>query len=727
MTDKKDIIIENRLCRLIVGGDAIVKSLLIKKSGEECLQQGEDIALFSVTQERPYNNEVKLAHPNKRTVFQANELTREGDRLIVGFEITPYKAVVEVKEAAAYLAFELVDFIVTPECYGTYLSFTPPPAAAFRLVQLPVKNREYFGEWLNVSWDESAAVNVLATLPYATIESERRKGYRVMTADAVKGIKLRGCSAAIIAAPTGQLMDAIAEMEEDYGLPHGVKSRNDFPNINSSIYWTHDLSPQTVDEHIAYAKKGGFRMMLIYYTCLVKEPENCALGDYDYLPVYPNGQKDLREMLDRIKAAGITPGIHILQTHIGFGSRYMTPSVDPRINLTRHFTLAKPLTREDTTVYVLQNPEDTVMHPKCRYLNFGGELIYYEAYTTQPPYCFTGCERGAKHTNVVEHPAGQIGGILDVSEFGAISAYIDQNTDLQDEVAEKIADLYHAGFEFIYFDGSEGTNVPHAIHVPGAQYKILKKLEREPLFTEGAAKAHFSWHFLSGGNAFDIFTPDVFKACIDKYPAEEAPRMRQDFTRLNFGWWGYYVPGTKDGGYTGTQPDMFEYGTSRAAAWDCPVTIQMKLEAFKDNPRTDDILEVMRRWEDVRRKDWLTLEQKNMLKELGKEHILLINEQGEYELVPYEQISCEDVNLRAFVFERKGKNYVVFWHVTGSGKLALDLDAEDFTIEKELGGEQVDVQMAEGKVVLPIAGRCYLKSSLTRQELIKAFEEAKIL
>ena len=63
----------------------------------------------------------------------------------------------------------------------------------------------------------------------------------------------------------------------------------------------------------------------------------------------------------------------------------MTPTVDPRINLTKHFTLAKPLGKEETTVYVLQNPEDTVMHPKCRYLNFGGELIHYESYTTEPP------------------------------------------------------------------------------------------------------------------------------------------------------------------------------------------------------------------------------------------------------------------------------------------------------------------------------------------------------
>lgn len=724
MENGKDVILENELCRLTVGEDCIVKSLIVKATGEECLRQGEDISLFSVTQERPFNNEIKLAYPNKRTTYQGNALRREGNRLIVGFELAPYEAVVTVKEAPMYLAFELTDFIVPPESYAG-LELTPPPAAAFRLVQLPVKNRANFGEWLNVSWDDSAAVNVLAVSPYAVIESERRKGYRVMTADAVNGMKLRGCSAAVIAAPTNQLLDAIDALEVDYQLPRGVESRRNFPVINSSAYWTGWINPDNVDEHIAYAKKGGFRMMLIYYTAFIKEKNGYGLcGDYDYLPNYPNGRDDLKKMLDRIKAAGITPGVHFLQTHIGLWSRYITPVVDHRVNLTRHFTLAKSLQTDDTEVYVEQNPENTVMNPKCRYLNFGGELISYEAYTTEPPYRFTGCKRGQYDTTVSPHPAGLIGGILDISEFGGWSAYIDQNTGLQDEIADKIADFYSAGFRFVYFDGSEGTNAPHGIHVPNAQYRVYKNLNPPPLYAESAAKAHFSWHFLSGGNAFDIFPPEIFKKSIDKYPAEEAPRMRQDFTRINFGWWGYYLP---EEGKTGTQPDMFEYGTSHAAAWDCPVTLQVNLDAFRAHPRTDDNLEVMRRWEDVRRTGWLSEEQKLLLREPGREHILLINESGEYELVPYERIPCSAKEVRAFCFARNDAHYIVFWHMSGSGKLALNLNPSDILLEKELGGETIAFESVNNRVICPVGARCYLKSALSKEVLLKAFENAELL
>jgi hypothetical protein len=43
---------------------------------------------------------------------------------------------------------------------------------------------------------------------------------------------------------------------------------------------------------------------------------------------------------------------------------------------------------------VAQNPINAPMHPMCRILKFGTELMHYEGYTTTPPYRFTGVKRG---------------------------------------------------------------------------------------------------------------------------------------------------------------------------------------------------------------------------------------------------------------------------------------------------------------------------------------------
>jgi hypothetical protein len=47
--------------------------------------------------------------------------------------------------------------------------------------------------------------------------------------------------------------------------------------------------------------------------------------------------------------------------------------------------------------------------------------------------------------------------------------------------------------------------------VASAQYKVYSRLNPEPMFGQGAAKTHFSWHRLSEGNAFDVFPPESLK------------------------------------------------------------------------------------------------------------------------------------------------------------------------------------------------------------------------
>ena len=728
-----DILLENDAFRLILGEDAVPRSLRLKALPEagELLSDAEILPFFSVVQDRPYNNEVKLAHPNKRTTFPADriraEKTGSGWTLTVGFSLAPYEAVIDVVRAPRYLTFALREFAVKPDGYPG-LRMTPPPVASLCLARLVLPERKYFGEWINAAHDETCAAALIAGDPRLIADSEKHRtaggDYRVLTAEVRREIGLKSIPAVLIVSPASAFLDAVDEAERDLGLPRGVESRRS-GFINASIYWTADCTPENVDEHIRYAKQGGFRMMLLYYTCLFRERGGYALnGNYDWRDEYPRGREDLSAMLRKVAEAGITPGLHFLQTHIGLDSRYCTPEADARLNLIRRFTLSEDVGEGDDTIPVEENPEGCVTADGCRILNFGGELISYEGYTDTPPYRFTGCGRGHRGTRIKAHPRGERGGLLDVSEYGASSCYLDQETSLGDEIADKIADAYGAGFRFCYFDGSEGTSAPFEYHVPLGQYRVWKKLSPAPLFTEGAAKAHFSWHHLSGGNAFDVFPPSVFKEMIRKYPAEEAPRMRQDFTRINFGWWGFWTPdGREDGG---TQADLVEYGTGLAAAWDCPVTIQTNRSAFRTHPRIRDILEVFRRWEDVRARRLLTDEQKEALKDPGKEHVLLLNGDGAYELIPYEQIPTGDRRIRAFLFERNGLRWAVYWHLSGEGTLRLPL-LSSCSVSAEPDGEPVPVRAESGGYLLPAADRLWLKTDASEAELREAFSRAFLI
>ena len=723
---ERDVVIENEQFKLVIGSNAIAKSLVLKSNGEECLMPGKNMAVFSVTQERPYHNELKLGHPNRKTVFQADTVYRKGDQLIVGFELVPWEAVIRVKVTPSYVGFSLEGFLVAPDAYPAYLKITPPPATELCLLQLPVRNMKYFGEWLNVSWDDRVAVNVLGTDEYAYIDFEKCNGYHVLRANAVKDLRFEGTGAALIVSQPDKLLDNIAQIEDDFNLPKGVESRRR-DIINASYYWTYNINPGNVDEHIKYAKMGGFRAMSIYYPAIEGFLSYDLIGDYEIdRKLYPGGKEDLIKMLDRIKAAGITPGLHFLHSHIGRNSRYVTPVPDHRLNILQTFNLSDDLGRTDTEVCVEQNPAGCTMAEGCRVLKVGTELISYENYTTVRPYKFTGCERGVNNTTINSLSRGATIGILDVSEFGATSVYVDQRTSLQDEIAEKIGNIYDAGFQFVYFDGSEGVNSPFGVNVPLAQFRVYKQLRPAPLFTEGAAKAHFSWHMLSGGNAFDLFSPEKLKEETRNWPAEEAPRMRQDFTRLNFGWMGYWLPGENT---VGTQPDQWEFVTSVAAAWDCPTSIWENLHAFVAHPRTTDNMEVMRRWEEVRAQRWLTDDQKTMLKNVHQEHHLLINEQDQFELVAYDEIPVagESGEVKAFIFQRQKDWYAVYWHISGNKQLEIPLTSSDITLYEKIGKEVPVSAGAGNRVVVPLGDRRYIRANqLTREQLSDALKNARI-
>jgi hypothetical protein len=195
------------------------------------------------------------------------------------------------------------------------------------------------------------------------------------------------------------------------------------------------------------------------------------------------------------------------------------------------------------------------------------------------------------------------------------------------------------------------------------------------------------------------------------FAAAEAPLMKRDFSRVNFGWWGFWHPGCKirkNITETGVQSDMWEYGTSKAAAWDSPMSVQMAVKELEAHPRTDDILEVMRRWEDVRDRNWLTKAQKEALRVPGREFHLYLNDKGEYELHEIKMLPTPSKarELRGFVFERGGKRVVSCWHTSGEGSVKIALGD---------GGRNISLR---------IAGRRYIETDLSAPEVEANFAAA---
>ena len=701
LTEADAIVLENAEMRLLIGPNATARSLIHKPTGQECLATNTSATMFNLTQYRPYDNELQLAYPAKTTHFPADHVRRDGDRLIVNFTLVGYEAVIGVKITDAYVAFRLEG--LTFNGYTPIRPKRPHPIDETVFVQLPVRRRKNFGEWLNVMWDEDVAVNLLATNLETQIDAQPRDEYQLFQAGTVGKIKLLGAGAALIATRTPQLLDRIASVEEDFDLPRGVDSRRS-KEYRFSYYGTGEMTPQDVDRQVKFAKMGGFRTMLIRTNAFSR-----SWGHLPWLPEYPRGMADLQEVTGKIRDAGIIPGLHVYHTMAGTSDAYVTPKPDPRLSLQQTYTLAKDIDATATVVPVEENPQLCPIDGGMRVLRIQNELIRYERFTSAAPYRFEGCERGLFGTQAALHEVSSRVGLLDM--YNPDNVRLSENTSIQAEVAERLQGVYEqAGFKFIYFDGSEQLSGPYWYTVPRAQKLVWDGLQPKPLLAEGSCKAHFSWHMLTRGNAFDPAKPEEIKAAIRAYPATEVHRVARDFTSINFGWIGYWSPSDET---IGTQPDMLEYASSVAAAWDCPISLDRAgvgkslVAALEAHPRTPDNMEVIRRWEDVRAQGWLTKEQKMSLRNLEQEHTLLVDEGGKFVLLPCDQIDNvggAKAPARAFLFERNGDIWVSYWHTSGEGFLELPLAAKQVTMMRELG-KHVAVKGNSKQVRLPLGGR----------------------
>lgn len=716
---RADIVIENPEIRLVLGDDARVTSLLHRPTQTECVAAGGDKPAVWTLQQRGYGGDVQPRF------VPASSVRREGDRLIVSFAPLVSRAVIRINITAAYLGFVLEKIegdasFAAGKARPAFYNEETAPFDELCFLQLPVRDRGRFGDWLNVAWDDQLAVGLLATDPFTRVDAVAVDGHRLMRAAAVGDVRWNGVGAALVVTETPRLLDRIAQLEEDFGLPRGVRARRD-PAAALSYWKINDpITPANVDRYLHYAQAAGLRQVLLYHRAFAR-----TLGHFPWRDEYPNGESDLRAVVDRLASAGVTTGLHLHFTKAHVDDPYVRPVPDPRLNLRRTFTLAQGVSAIASEIRVLENPVNATLDEGRRLLRFGDELIAYTDYTTRAPFTFRGCQRGALDTRPSAHVSGAIGGLLDVDNWPAFVRF-NQRTDIQREVAGRLARIYAAaGFRFAYFDGSEDVHAPYWFNVPHAQWQVYRELRPTPQWAETSTLAHFNWHMMSRSTAEDPVPAEQLKDFVRTVRLPEAAARARNFTRCNFGWIQFRAPGRSG---DGMQPDIIEYASSRAAGWDCPLSIIASLRELEATPRTLDNLEVIRRWEAARASSWLTPVRRQELQRDTPEHTLLINESGAFELVPCRSLTIggRDGTVRGVILERAGGVWVSYWDARGTSRLVVPLPAARVRRYRVLG-EALPVEETAGGVLLVAAERQYLAiPGATLRDIEAAFAAAQI-
>lgn len=705
-----DITVENDRCRLVISPDGYAKSLVVKATGEECLMPEVRVPFATITQMRPYDNEYKLMLPAKPWTHPANRIVRDGDRLRIEFEDEFNILEVELRETADYVAFTPVKLGYRIEDFGNKRA-TEIDELTF--VQLPLKPRAHFGRLLNAVWDTSASVAMLATAPETHTDAQDGPGgAKVVLAGTDAGVKLLGTGAALVVegdGRSGALLDRIDAFERDFGLPRGVESRRD-PLYAASYLFCGGITPANADSFIDVARQAGMRMMMISYTAFSR-----SCGHYRWKAAYPNGLADLKGVTDRIRAAGMVPALHIHYNKVSTNDPYVVELADPRMSTAFEIVLAKDVGPDDDVIEVQGNPAKLWREDGRRIVWLGREIVSFAGIETSGPFRLTGCRRGVFGSRAAAHARGEYGRFVKVDDW-PLFIVVDQDTEIADEIAARLAEFVDGcGFRCIYYDGAEDVPMPFWYQVPRAQMRVAGRFARKPFANEGALKSHFGWHLLSRGNAFDTFLPERTRESMRKYVLRTARQDADDFSSVNFGWLSFRLPDTRLGkressianNYPvkvtiGTQPDMYEFVASKAAAWNAPLSMQVSPPAAAKHPRAAEIFATVKRWEEVKLGRHLTEEQREMLKDTEREWFIwpLGFDPAKPELVEWRQLTADSERpIRAFSYVRGGKAGIAYWSINGAETPEIELPAIEATILRDKGMRFIEAAVPEKTLV----------------------------
>ena len=324
-----------------------------------------------------------------------------------------------------------------------------------------------------------------------------------------------------------------------------------------------DLAAKDTDAWIEMARRGGFTNLHLHGWW-------SSLGHYEPRAAYfPGGLDEMKATAERIRAAGLKPGIHTLTACISPNDPWVTPVPSPHLIASNRYTLAKPLSATDKTIFVNELPaegHDVIWSysGNGNALRVGSELIRYSAISREQPYAFLECERGAFKTQAAAHAEGAA---VDYLQQRYIAFYPDPKSPLADELAERIARVYNAcELEMIYFDGSEGMRSRFGIDT--MRWAIFKRLHGG--VTEGSEWGHNSWWIHSRLGAWD-HPVWAMKQFHDEH-IRQASRFRlTDLLEPQLGWWAPRGPSAIARGHF---PDELEYFAAQNLAIDGPGSIQ---------------------------------------------------------------------------------------------------------------------------------------------------------
>ena len=450
--------------------------------------------------------------------------------------------------------------------------------------------------------------------------------YPAFSPKCVRRYGLPGAKIALAGCPTREVREVLKEVVRVEGLPSsplgGPFALDAEENRGSYLFAT--VSESNVDEWIELGRRGGFAEI---HLC----PWWHRLGHYEPNPgLYPQGLAGLKQVTDKLHAAGLKVGMHTLTGGIQVDDPWVSPSPDKRLAKDASFTLAAAVGTDDKVISTTERPEglETFWSDMStgNTLQIGDEIVAYTGISSEPPYGFTGCTRGQWGTKRSPHDQGATAEHL----VATYCTYIpDEDSTLVDELAECIAKVFNTcGFDMIYLDGSEGMRTAHA--VAKMKRAIFTKL-RGRVLVESSSGSWGAWPFHSRVGAWD-HPVYGFNRFTDLHCEGLQRHSASELLPGHMGWWVITGP-TAD--QAGMFPEDMEYFCGKCLGWDWSLSLQgVTAGQTPPNARQNEYLTMLGRYERLRLERYFTEDVKARLRTPKEQFRLAQEGQGNWQFRP---------------------------------------------------------------------------------------------
>lgn len=477
-----------------------------------------------------------------------------------------------------------VDLTVAPFDGGwtfTVSTFTVPDATALQFARVMPTCTKWNGVFVNGMSDERSAVVLRAY----DLETE-------MYSNGSMGLKTYASRSGIVARPDALGLRLVGEMPERGfvglrgGLAAGPRSeilcmlrgmtraagvpQTDFGGAWSlgsagvrRSYLFADLAAGAIDDWIDLARRSGFGT--IHFHAWWE-----WLGHYyPRKEFFPGGLSEMKSVVGKVHAAGLTAGIHTLTGSIDpEHDPWVRPEASSNLLAVATYTLARPLAPDSTELCVNERPIDRhefvhTYFSSGHTLRLGTELVNYEGLSRERPYRFTGLKRGVFGTRAQDHAAGSR---CDYLRQRYLAFYPDPDTPLVRDLASCISNVYATcGFDQVYFDGSEGSGTRYATDKTRRTLFASIDQHRGPVLMESSCQGPHNWWFHCRFGARDI--PYLGAKRFHDAHIRDVREQGElaNFLAPQLGWWQPRLPTE---GLRGHFPDEMEYFAGKNAGWD---------------------------------------------------------------------------------------------------------------------------------------------------------------